>query len=383
MKIINCLNINQGMENVKLYKYDLKNEIDESIYKHVKKSQVQKVLKAEGLEKFFHYKQLSKSPFNIGFDCDGSGQGNPKHYCVLSREIYRLLWGFDDFDKSKKNIKINRYGLSDFNEKILLGPDTMNTLASTFIHQYNDTDLVNYLRYNLNKNKSQRLSSSLISQGFDIEDKDKKEEFINKLKVNLQVAKQDKLYSLWENFAVYSHTIGNMVLVPKGFNSYRGICSSLKDFWDLSLDCLKWNKGNISDNEFSENFKRYIDFFFLWEYVDDKYEIKPIFESHKQKMGPANFLSQDSVFPLKAELISYLENLEKLVYRRGIFMWGLLLIIEHCGKDTYQEIQKNFILKRRKENYEEIMIKISNHYNNDSMAKICKLVTRELEKLNS
>lgn len=76
-----------------------------------------------------------------------------------------------------------------------------------------------------------------------------------------------------KKFATYSHTIGNMILVPKElppytkgkgtFNTMRA--TKVKDFWDLSMELLK-----------NENFpfNNYCDMFYLKNiYTDDNYNI--------------------------------------------------------------------------------------------------------------
>lgn len=90
-----------------------------------------------------------------------------------------------------------------------------------------------------------------------------------------------------EDFAKYVSCIGNFVLVPAGFNGYRGTHRYLKDYWDLSLDHLAYVKRSWLQHEDkgttrNDGFPEYINTFFLWDYVDENYEVKPLFGSHEK-----------------------------------------------------------------------------------------------------
>ena len=90
-----------------------------------------------------------------------------------------------------------------------------------------------------------------------------------------------------ENYVRASYTIGGMMLFPQhkySFNCARGCNKRICDRWDLTLECIRrFYQGGESpltkalerDREFFElfvDFKGYVDFFFLQDCVDKKYE---------------------------------------------------------------------------------------------------------------
>lgn len=92
-------------------------------------------------------------------------------------------------------------------------------------------------------------------------------------------------HSMIESFLRESYTIGGTIIFPKdnSFNCARGCNHSIKDRWDLSLECIRryYNNedsplyGNLQKNkEFFDlfvDFKGYVDFFFLQDCVTEDY----------------------------------------------------------------------------------------------------------------
>jgi hypothetical protein len=85
-------------------------------------------------------------------------------------------------------------------------------------------------------------------------------------------------------FAHLTHCLGNLTLVPKGFNSAR--YSKTKDYWDLSLGLLKdkWGRWETDDIlPSAKDFKEYAKGYFMEEiYLDPDGEYLPLFNSHKR-----------------------------------------------------------------------------------------------------
>ena len=87
----------------------------------------------------------------------------------------------------------------------------------------------------------------------------------------------------------------------------------ISDYFDLSLKLIK---ENISE----AGFRTYIDTFFLSDYVDSDYNIKPLFKRHgemleQEKLSlhkPQSFLPQD-----EEELNEYLENVIEIIEKRN------------------------------------------------------------------
>jgi hypothetical protein len=222
------------------------------------------------IKKFLKYKDYYK--VNKKFDCDNSNGS-----CALADNIYYSLWGW---------CYKSRYTISDdLKDKLgvpwdRLGTDTMNSFSTTY------------------------------SQALKIDSQDHDTVNIN---INLQ------------KFAGLTHSIGNFTLIPfkldwhndkKSFNQYRGANFGkyfVYDYFDLSLKLIK---ENISE----EAFKNYIDTFFLDDYVDKDYEIKPLFKSHEAFLrsskldleNPKKFIPQN-----EAELNEYLVNVINNIELRG------------------------------------------------------------------
>lgn len=89
-----------------------------------------------------------------------------------------------------------------------------------------------------------------------------------------------------ESFLHQTYTIGGMIIFPKrpgGINQSRGCHHLIKDRWDLTLECIRryYSKessplSNVleKDKEFFDlfdDFKGYVDFFFLQDCVYDDY----------------------------------------------------------------------------------------------------------------
>lgn len=184
-------------------KYDLKNENN---YDGI-----------DNLEVMLNYKKSDD-----GFDCDGS---LGKQYCKLIREIYRILWDWNDLiDESH----VRRYAEVCVNDGLLMGPETMNSFATT---------------YKIAKNAVEREKLCLFSNSVG--------------------------------------RIGNMTLTYAGFNKYIAY-----DYWDIKIQRQYLN--NISLSKAAKN--RYINLFFQWDYVlveNNEYILKEFWDGHSKKFMPS------------------------------------------------------------------------------------------------
>lgn len=134
---------------------------------------------------------------------------------------------------------------------------------------------------------------------------------------------------------------GNLTLVPAYFNPVRGRSSYLKDYWDLSLDYLKNNgfrKVNYPKDLKSmskENFKVYINTFFLWDYVkanDDEYIVRSLCEGKLE-----NHISFDKAEDDVERFKTFLENVCGCIRRRSLFMTAMLWL-KDCHRDLYEDL---------------------------------------------
>ena len=139
------------------------------------------------------------------------------------------------------------------------------------------------------------------------------------------------------------HTIGNFVLVPAYFNAWR--YSKTNDFWDDSLILLlnkkdeeKWLYKNNEKTPviWSKNdFIKYINYFFLWDYVsiDDK---------------------KYSVETLDKDFEKFFKKVTCYIQRRGIFMIAMLKIQQDFS-DVYEMIQNMLLSDTVYEGYADVV----------------------------
>lgn len=241
---------------------------------------------------WYIYKEIDKKE-NIPFDCDSWNGSND-----LVDEIYDRLW---------RN-KMNKWGCSSSRDKF--GGDTMNSFATTF---------------NAFSGKES------YEESFD----DCKE--------------KNKSYDVLREYAELTGCLGNFVLVPKGFNGYRGLAGTIRDYWDLSLHELRCDQsGQGWLDQVDMPFNKYINLFFLWDYVSGKknggYRVRPLFKSHE-----AILMREKMVLPRKAEppkeggegasddFSEFTENTNRCILRRGAFMSAMLRISAE-DSDSYGEI---------------------------------------------
>lgn len=231
-----------------------------------------------GVALWYDYKTLDKEFKGRRFDCDSSNETND-----LMDAVYALLW----WDKAAE------WGIS----KKTFGNDTMNSFATTFnaLMQKNDHK-ESYAAYDNATDMSKKVVDA---------------------------------------YAEHTGYLGNFTLVPKGYNGYRGCSAALKDYWDLSLDALRRNRDEadwLEDRDMP--FSRYINTFFLWDYVDETYHVRPLFAGH----GPLLRL-KDHILPRcyeqrqVNEFEEFMSYANKNIERRGIFMVAMLRIARASETD--------------------------------------------------
>ena len=244
------------------------------------------------------------------YDPDGSDQNA---YYPIVIEIYKHLWNWNcPAEPEQREYKYAEVDGDIFGECVF-GPDTMNSVQSPL------------------KEVDQEKYYSIYRTIHEYYNPDGNEININGL----------------ADYIDWYHTLGNLVLVPAGFNEYRGKSKTIKDFWDLSLDDLKKNGYNRPVNDYNyekhrrivrpvvfeeREFNKYINYFFLWdsvEYKDNDYIVRSI--SHKD-------WDQDSFLP------TFFVKTREIIERRGRFMTAML-IIEQNNPVLYKEIQEWIVAK--------------------------------------
>lgn len=145
------------------------------------------------------------------------------------------------------------------------------------------------------------------------------------------------------------HTIGNFTLVPSNFNAYRG--GKFHDYWDESLKYLK--KNGFDKAEFKEeDFTKYVNYFFLWDYIGKNGEPKNL----NPESGNRYFLRQTT----------------KYIYRRGVFMVAMLNLHNLLGEEDYTELRKKVFCEsdRVYSGYSDVIDLLKLKLDNDSEAQM-------------
>ena len=219
-------------------------------------------------------------------------------------EIYDRLWR-NKMDKSLRD---------------KFGGDTMNSFATTF--------------HALFCAKSDK--GSFLAYKKDIKSIESEESEENKEK--------KKFYDALREYAKLTGCLGNFVLVPKGFNDYRGLAGTIRDYWDLSLHELRCDRSGQGWLDLVDMpFNKYINLFFLWDYVsgqkNEGYRARPLFKSHE-----AILTREKMVLPRKADgegasddFSEFTKNANRCILRRGAFM-STMLRISVEDSDSYDKI---------------------------------------------
>lgn len=265
--------LNSGKNIAGIVHYDFKNEHGRISFSE------------DNIEFWLNYRNKGDT-----WDCDGSGS-KPNKTCRLSRDIYKVLWGWES--------KIeNRYKKTSSFHYMCMGPDTMNSYFKILTRVVEFVDPEGKKQYFESiKGKKHWSKKDTSQKGF--------LDLVDKVRVHNEVG------VLLNKYAYLTHTFGNFVLVPAGFNSGR--VRATDDYWDLSLRLMK------DDPEWMppELFQKYINTFFLWDYVDENYEIKPFFNLHSfQKKNPNDL----------QESIQLLQTIINYIVRRGYFMVAMLKV---------------------------------------------------------
>lgn len=349
--------IKSGEKNKELF--DLKEQFDEALWhEHLEKlynrgdvscgrdkafyekrlGELRSLRDDSALISFLNYKGLPKF---CDFDCDGTIRKNylkQGYYSWFPREIYRTLWNWQDLCRVKdvefKYATIRQFAVSCYERDKQMGPDTMNSFWITFsaylIANHSDT-----YRWNNFKN------TVFFKEGENGKQRDRADRIKELIENDERYVGSEKIKEL----AALTHTVGNLVLVPAGYNGYRGTQPCIKDYFDLSLDNLIYSRdGNHYLGEDSKtrkrNYIKYINTFFLWDYVDENYEPVPLCESHKKQLEiqqRTGRLEAKGVLPEKEEIDNLCNHITVKIRSRGLFVIAMLrmaLGIDSDGKDA-------------------------------------------------
>ncbi|MEC5424306.1 hypothetical protein QGM71_12470 [Virgibacillus sp. C22-A2] len=194
------------------------------------------------------------------------------------------------------------------NDEINLESDTMHSFATTFnsflreILNYVEPNWIeNYIRkYNLTK------PNEIYRDIYFLENINRWYEEMN--------SRDKSIYEALQKFAVHSHTIGNFIMVPKGYNAGRYLRTC--DYWDLTLIDLK---KIISQDNCNLDYKWYAKKYYLFnleryfkksmsEYTIEENESILLFENH----------SFQHKKPIGEEVKEFANNVTSLISDRGL-----------------------------------------------------------------
>lgn len=289
------------------------------------------------------------------FDCDGSGEDKERDVCWLTREIYRLLWGWMDKGNPKESYEkgtVSRYAYLSVASFLSFGPDTMNSYMTVLEHA---------LKIDEGKNIFEDFQKKINDRYFDGKETQKAISVLFLYRLLIEMADEGIILSEYipsaisyadlEDFAEKCHTLGNFTLVPAGFNTDRA--GKFNDFWDQSLLYLKQKAQENSALGFERAFTKYINYFFLWDYAiyngkegkRAEYHVKSLFSKKFQSAGVQDgseiLVSGIREMPLLEETQIFLENVFWAIRRRGIFMTAMLQLQQEIGEEKYSRLRND------------------------------------------
>lgn len=304
-------------------------------------------------------------------DCDGSDGRN-----ALTLDVYKKLWNWEKGYYSSGVISTPNFQ-GEF------GGDTMNSMQTTFNA---------LMGYALSKSENSNLRQYQKNNY----------SFMDCLQIYCNYPKELLLELQKEpdfiRFADLYHTIGNMVLVPRRFNSGR--YGKTFDFWDSSLVWLK-NDGFSYGNQLlfdKRNFTKYINYFYLWDYVESvngEYRVKPLFNSHSniENGNVDNSLPWTNISNEQA-LKQFLKNACENISKRGFFMSILMRLrgadnpkLKEISDEYFNIIQGDFLNNVHMDGYNDavaILLRLLENFDdkNDKDYKLLSDGIMSLYKLN-
>lgn len=271
--------------------------------------------------KWYLYKTADES-WNNPFDCD-----NSRTTCQMASEIYKTLWGEEILGFC------TRIGTPSGEQKETFVGDTMNSILTT----------LNELAKSERREKwwSWERWKELYH-----EDEDHKE-----FKQIFAACPQVR------DFVRVAHTIGNFLPWPVGCNAPRGMSPQIKDYWDLTLDCIYWwyqksrewlkERPQFPQNDMivglldsqMVNFDQYLAAFGSWDNFIKANYMQPFVYTKEgcdvpenwpgpfgrpKELWEGHFAKATPVLPVGDEIFKYFENAAKWIQDRSALMVAAL-----------------------------------------------------------
>ncbi|WP_373181281.1 DUF6994 family protein [Clostridium butyricum] len=241
--------------------------------------------------------------------------------------VYKLLWEWTNQNKKKC-------------------PDLMNSF-DTYMNEivYDMTNNDAMMKKELEKykkiigNKIQKPSSQLVL--YFMRNYEMREVMHRKMKLIME-----KMIEL----SKWTDTIGNFILLPqtkrgkRGENVYKN--GTAKDRMDVYLYNLEKFFVDQSDGiNAPKAFVEYINSNYLWDYVNKKYEVIPLFQTNNKF---EEILPNDP-----EEYITFADNIIKNIQYRGMFM-EIMIRLSIESQEIFEEVKET----RNANNYAEVIAEI-------------------------
>lgn len=241
--------------------------------------------------------------------------------------VYKLLWEWTNQNKKKC-------------------PDLMNSF-DTYMNEivYDMTNNDAMMKKELEKykkiigNKIQKPSSQLVL--YFMRNYEMREVMHRKMKLIIE-----KMIEL----SKWTDTIGNFILLPqtkrgkRGENVYKN--GTAKDRMDVYLYNLEKFFVDQSDGiNAPKAFVEYINSNYLWDYVNKKYEVIPLFQTNNKF---EEILPNDP-----EEYITFADNIIKNIQYRGMFM-EIMIRLSIESQEIFEEVKET----RNANNYAEVIAEI-------------------------
>ena len=262
--------------------------------------------------KEFTRRLLEDNGYEKLHDCDGSSDETTEG---LILDIYEKLWGWTKTYNNFGKVKCLKF-------KCYFGADTLNSMQ----HTLNDIvrELIKKEEYKLLSAKKSKRAATSIRYVVELYADGNTRELFKKAIYSVE--------NLKENLRLHN-TIGGFGLVPSGFNAFRGCNGTIRDYMDLSLMYLLekgWGSRFNPGGSGIADYYRYINYFFLWDYVD--------------KLGRPIVLLNRANNEIKNKE-EYLRKIARIVDRRGKFMVAMLRLHKEIGESSYREIREGILAK--------------------------------------
>ena len=244
---------------------------------------------------------------------------------LLFKEDYKQSKFDPDSTEQAKNIYKELQWCTNDDLGVYVQGDTMNSFFTT----YKSAIINSNQNYNEMCVKANiKMNKGLLEQ-------------ISKIIDNYELFKlNDELTNVFTDFARLTHTIGNLTLVPNGYNTLRN--SNVKDYFDLTLEKVKeegWKsfnkKGKEEDSKeilkWQKDFMGQIEKYCLQDYVDKYGNIIPLYEGH--------ILYRKPYIPkIENEIIMCINEMNKRIRIRGLRM--IMRINPKCSKVCTEMVNK-------------------------------------------